>query len=158
MIFINDLSMRQRFKSAKIKLPIYFLIIAVLPEKITNLTLLDKTFRFNCMTQEKLKVYKSALEKERSLILSEIKAAEKTPDFGSDIDHFDEKTDEAEQLGDQLAIAQDLKKRLDDIVFALAKIPTGKYGICEVCGKEIEEEILDIDPESRLCKNDKLKK
>jgi DnaK suppressor protein len=109
------------------------------------------------MIEEKIKIYKAALEKERALILSEIKQAEKPVDFGSDVDHFDEKTDEAEQLGDQMAIAQDLKKRLDDVVFALAKISTGKYGICETCGKEIEEEILDIDPESRLCKSDKLK-
>jgi RNA polymerase-binding transcription factor DksA len=59
-------------------------------------------------------------------------------------------------VGNQLAIAQDLKLRLDDIEAALEKIREGKYGICEKGGEEIEEEVLDIDPESRLCKNHKL--
>jgi DnaK suppressor protein len=105
------------------------------------------------MTQEKIAGYKVALEKERRLVLEEIKKNETPVDFGSDIDHFEEESDEAEELGNQLAIAQDLKKRLDDIEVALEKIREGKYGICEKCGREIETEILDIDPESRLCKN-----
>jgi len=109
------------------------------------------------MTQEKLAEYKGKLEKEQRLILGEIKQNEKPTDFGSDVDHFEEESDEAEEMGNQLAIAQGLKGRLDDIEVALAKIQAGTYGICESCGKEIEPEILDIDPESRLCKSDKLK-
>ena len=109
------------------------------------------------MTQEKLNGYKRKLEQERVLILAEIEQNEKPVDFGSDIDHFDEKTDQTEEMADQLGVAQDLKLRLDDIDVALAKIQNGNYGICEKCGKEIEDEILEIDPESRLCKNDKMK-
>ena len=108
------------------------------------------------MTQEKLAEYKKKLEHERTLILNEIKTNEKPVDFGSDVDHFEEESDEAEEVGNQLAIAQGLKLRLDDIEAALEKIREGKYGICEKCGEPIEEEILDIDPESRLCKRDKL--
>jgi RNA polymerase-binding transcription factor DksA len=108
------------------------------------------------MTQEKIKEYKNKLEKERTLILAEIKQAEKPVDFGSDIDHGDEDSDQTEDLGNQLAIAQGIKLRLDDIEAALEKIREGKYGICEKGGEEIEEEILDIDPESRLCKHHKL--
>jgi DnaK suppressor protein len=108
------------------------------------------------MTQEKLKQHQAKLEKERRLILDEIKQNEKPVDFGSDVDHLEEEADEAEEMGNQLAIAQGLKTRLDDVEVALGKIRSGKYGICEKCGKEIEEEILDIDPESRLCKDDKL--
>ena len=108
------------------------------------------------MTQEKIAEYKSKLEKERALILSEIKQAEKPVDFGSDIDHGDEESDQTEEVGNQLAVAQDLKLRLDDVEAALEKIREGKYGVCEKGGEEIEEEILDIDPESRLCKHHKL--
>jgi RNA polymerase-binding transcription factor DksA len=108
------------------------------------------------MTQEKINHYKGELEKERTLILSEIKKNEKPVDFGSDIDHFEEDTDATEEMGNQLAVADDLKTRLDDIEVALEKIREGKYGVCEKCGREIEAEILDIDPESRLCKSDKL--
>ena len=115
-----------------------------------------KTLILNPMTQEKLKEYKLKLEKERTLILGEIKDAEKPVDFGDDIDHGDEESDQTEEVGNRLAVAEDLKKRLEDVEEALRKIQEGKYGICEKCGKEIEEEILDIDPESRLCKSDKL--
>jgi DnaK suppressor protein len=108
------------------------------------------------MAQEKLTSYKTQLEKERRLILEEIKKNEKPTDFGDDVDHGEEESDEAEELGNQLAVAQGLKARLDDIEVALEKIREGKYGICEKCGEKIEDEILDIDPESRLCKRDKL--
>lgn len=108
------------------------------------------------MTQEKLAGYKTKLESERRLILEEIKKNEKPTDFGDDIDHGDEDSDATEALGNQLSVAQGLKTRLDDIEVALEKIREGKYGVCEKCGGKIEEEILDIDPESRLCKNCKL--
>jgi RNA polymerase-binding transcription factor DksA len=121
------------------------------------LTIAGKELIFKFMTKEKLQEYKTKLEKEQRLILAEIKQNETPTDFGSDIDHFEEESDEAEEMGNQLAVAQGLKGRLDDIEVALAKIQDGKYGICEKCGEEIEAEILDIDPESRLCKRDKLK-
>ena len=141
-------------------MPIYFAdcrYIADLTTVFNDLTESLKTNILNPMTQEKLNGYKLKLENERRLILSEIKRNEKPESFGTDIDHFDEKTDETEEFGNQLAIAQGLKQRLDDIEVALAKITAGTYGICEKCGKPIEEDILDIDPESRLCKSDKLK-
>jgi RNA polymerase-binding transcription factor DksA len=108
------------------------------------------------MTQEKISEHRNKLERERALILSEIKQSEKPVDFGSDIDHGDEESDKTEALGNQLAIAEDLKTRLAEIESALEKIRLGKYGICENCRKEIEGDILDIDPESRLCKSCKL--
>jgi DnaK suppressor protein len=110
----------------------------------------------NPMTQEKIAGYKIKLEKERRLVLEEIKQKEKPVDFGDDIDHGDEDSDQTEEVGNLLAVANDLKARLDDIEVALEKIREGKYGVCEKCGEPIEEEILDIDPESRLCKRDKL--
>lgn len=108
------------------------------------------------MDKEKIEKYKVKLQKEKSLITAEIKQNEQPVDFGSDIDHGDEESDQTEQVGNQLAVAEDLKNRLEDIDHALQKIQEGKYGICEKCGKEIESEILDIDPESRLCKDCKL--
>ncbi|SHJ57646.1 TraR/DksA C4-type zinc finger protein [Tepidibacter formicigenes] len=43
------------------------------------------------------------------------------------------------------------KDRLYQINAALDRINNGTYGICEKCKKEIEEERLDIIPESSLC-------
>ncbi len=107
------------------------------------------------MTQEQ-ELYKKKLEAERELVLDQIKESEKPVDFGDDIDHFEEEGEEAEAMSNQIGIANNLKTRLTEIDAALEKIRTGEYGLCEKCGKGIEREILDIDPESRLCRNDKL--
>lgn len=110
------------------------------------------------MDQEKLKEYKIKLEKERRLIADEIKQNEKPVDLGIDVIRFEEESDESEEVGNQLAIVEGLSGRLKDIEAALIKIQAGKYGICEKCGEAIETEILDIDPESRFCKKDKIGK
>jgi RNA polymerase-binding transcription factor DksA len=107
------------------------------------------------MTNEKLNEYKKKLEKERALLNVEVKQVEKPVDIGTDVTRFEEESDMSEEVGNQLAVAGDLKNRLDDIENALGKIEAGKYGKCEKCGEPIEEEILDIDPESRYCKKDK---
>ena len=108
------------------------------------------------MNQDQLKEYKLKLEKERDLLAAEIARDEKPVDFGSDVDHGEEDADKSEEVGNQLAAAQDLKNRLNEIDIALGKIHDGTYGACEKCGKPIEHEILAIDPESRFCKACKL--
>jgi RNA polymerase-binding transcription factor DksA len=109
------------------------------------------------MTQEQ-EIHKKKLEAERELILDQIKESEKPVDFGDDIDHFEEEGDEVQAMSNQIGIANSLKTRLGEIDAALEKIRIEKYGLCEKCGKKIEKEILDIDPESRLCKSDKVAK
>ena len=44
-----------------------------------------------------------------------------------------------------------LVKMLESTKRALKKLNSGKYGKCENCGKEIEEERLDLIPEATLC-------
>ncbi len=110
------------------------------------------------MTNEKLNEYKKKLEKERMIVNGEIKRNEKPVDLGVDIVRFEEESDTSEEVGNQLALVEDLKNRLAQIDNALGKFGAGKFGICEKCGEEIEEEILDIDPESRFCKKDKIGK
>jgi len=105
------------------------------------------------MESKNIEEYKKKLEGERAKLIKEIGEDQKPQDFGADIDHSDEESNEAESLGNQLAEAQDLKERVNDIDRALGKIRAGKYGICEKCGKKIEEKVLDISPESRLCRN-----
>jgi len=110
------------------------------------------------MDTKQLDEYKRKLERERTLLLNEIKQNEKPVNFGSDTVRLDEETDETEEIGNQLAIVHDLKNRLEEINAALGKIQSGGYGICEQCGKAIEVTVLDIDPESRFCKHCKSKK
>lgn len=101
--------------------------------------------------------YKNKLQHERLLVIREIKDLERPVNMGGDIDHGDEKTDEVEELSNRFGEENDLKKRLDEINAALGKIEQGNYGICESCNGKIGDEILDIDPESRLCKECKIK-
>lgn len=105
------------------------------------------------MNQDQLRTYKDKLEKERTLLLAEIKRSEQPADFGDDIDDFEEDTDKTEDFSNRMAIAGDLKRRLDEIDVALSKIRNGTYGICEKCGGPIGEDVLSISPEAPLCKS-----
>lgn len=119
---------------------------------------LPNLFTFLCllklipMDKTKLDEYRQRLEKERLILLNDIEKIEKPVDFGPDPD-TEEESDEAEEISNQLAISHNLKNRLDEIDLALSKIQNGTYGVCENCGKNIDLSILEIDPESRLCKN-----
>ena len=49
------------------------------------------------------------------------------------------------------AILADLEARYDTIIAALSRIAKKTYGICEVCGKKIEEARLEVDPAATAC-------
>jgi len=99
--------------------------------------------------------FKQKLEKEKQDVLEELKKHKGVVDFGSDVDP-DEETDESEEYGNVMSIVQTLKERLSDIESALKKINNGEYGVCENCKKEISAEILEISPESKLCRECKI--
>ena len=64
-----------------------------------------------------------------------------------------EEADEVQEYDNLVSLEQNLEVRLKDIHTALKKIPEGKYGMCENCQKDIEEERLRALPEARLCIN-----
>lgn len=49
------------------------------------------------------------------------------------------------------AIFADLEAQYDTVLMALARIKNGTYGVCEVCGKNIEEERLIANPTATTC-------
>lgn len=69
----------------------------------------------------------------------------------------EEQADEVEEMASRVALAEVIRRRLRRIKAALGKIGSKTYGICENCGKAIEEKLLEIDPESRYCKECKQK-
>lgn len=79
-------------------------------------------------------------------------------EMGSDVDHLEEEADEAEEYGTWLALKRVLGGQLDRIRLALAKMGIGSYGRCEQCRNEIELELLEVNPESTLCKSCKRKR
>ncbi|OGY64003.1 MAG: hypothetical protein A3I89_03435 [Candidatus Harrisonbacteria bacterium RIFCSPLOWO2_02_FULL_41_11] len=105
------------------------------------------------LSEKELQNLKEQLEKEAGEIESRAEVNKRSPEFGSDTEtDFSEEADEAEEQSNQLGVQQALKERLADIELALDKMTRGEYGKCEKCGMDIEIEVLQINPESRLCK------
>ena len=105
------------------------------------------------MNKEDLKKIEEKLLSEKLEIEKGLEKLKEGLDFGSDVDNFDEESDEAEEMGNYLGIKKTQDARLSQIDKAIQKIKEGTYGTCGKCGKLIEMEILEIDPESFLCKN-----
>jgi len=113
----------------------------------------------------KTDIIKTKLEEERNLLegeLSKLGKVDKTGDWeatpeeettGPQADENDlfDKTEEYEERSSTL---DSLEKRLANINKALLKIKNGNYGICEVCGKKIEEDRLEANPAALTCKED----
>jgi len=104
-----------------------------------------------------LSQFKNQLVRLKVGIKARIKKLYKVPEFGSDVDAGEEETSESEEFGTQLSIAQEYKESLADVDSALQKIEKKKYGICERCGKTISLDVLEVAPQSRLCKECKKK-
>ncbi len=99
-----------------------------------------------------LEKFKNQLVRLKGFLMDRVKNLQKVPEFGNDVDSGDEETDETEEFGTQLSIAQNYKEKLADIDTALDKIKKHKYGICERCGKPISKDVLEAAPESKFCK------
>ncbi|MBI2086800.1 MAG: TraR/DksA C4-type zinc finger protein [Candidatus Zambryskibacteria bacterium] len=50
-----------------------------------------------------------------------------------------------------MAIVNTLETRYNDIKSGLDKIEHGTYGLCQICGKEIETDRLEANPSARTC-------
>jgi RNA polymerase-binding transcription factor DksA len=105
------------------------------------------------LTPDKIEKYRKRLEIERARLWHELQRLEKPENFGHDVDDFSEGQEEAEALSADLAAAQALKDRVNEIDSALNKIRTGNYGVCENCKRPVSEKELEIVPETRLCEN-----
>lgn len=73
------------------------------------------------------------------------------PETGSEPDLLDQANAAADQETNA-AILADLEARYDTVLAALVRIEENAYGICTVCGREIEKERLDADPAASTCK------
>ena len=56
-----------------------------------------------------------------------------------------------------LSILENVEAELADIEHALARLSDGTYGICEACGRRIDEARLEALPAARLCLEDQAK-
>jgi RNA polymerase-binding transcription factor DksA len=109
--------------------------------------------------------FKKKLETEKKLLEQEMEKIgrknpdnpgdwEATPPVDRDTSQADENTvaDSIEGYEDNVAIMSTLEKRYNDVKSGLDKIKHGVYGLCQVCGKEIEQDRLEANPSARTCK------
>ena len=105
-----------------------------------------------------VKKYEEVLKKNEVELQKKLGEFKNITDMGSDTEGelLEEEADEAEELVINAGEKQILKERLADVQGALRKIAAGSYGKCEKCGEMIENEVLDLVPESKYCRVHKM--
>ena len=119
------------------------------------------------MNQELIEKLKKELELNKKSIQKELESfANKDPKLEHNWDtrypnredgDKDEEADEVQEYDNKLSLEYSFESKLKDVTIALEKIEKGEYGICENCGKEIDEERLLACPEARTCLKDSQK-
>jgi RNA polymerase-binding transcription factor DksA len=107
---------------------------------------------------------KKKLEEEKMLLetaLNEIgqKNSDNPSDWEGKPENIDEEhadkndvADNIEEYETNTAVVSELEFRLKNIDTALEKIGKGTFGICRVCGEQIEEDRLFANPSAETCK------
>jgi len=117
------------------------------------------------MTKEELKNIEINLKQEKEALEQELQGFAKEDkqlkgDWDTKYPCFDEKTrgssleeaaNEVEEYANLLPIERALETKLKNINLALGKIKKNKYGICEICKKNIPVERLKVSPEAKSC-------
>lgn len=113
------------------------------------------------MNQKELGEYKTILELEKEKIIKELQTfavqdKEMAHNWNAQFPNKEkgddeEEADDATEFDNLVALEQTMEMKLKDVNIALDKIEKGKYGVCENCGKKIEEKRLKAVPEARLC-------
>ena len=106
--------------------------------------------------------FKKKLEEEKTRLEREMQSVgRKNPAVPNDWESTPTETGTEADLADQAdvvisregnaAILADLEARYDTVLSALARIEKDTYGMCEVCGKHVEEARLTADPAAITC-------
>lgn len=105
------------------------------------------------ITNDKIQEIEEKLRAEKKDLEGKIAGHTKTTLFGSEgeIDDSSPQADEVEEMTNDLSIAQVYRERLEEVENTLNKINSGKYGVCEKCGDNIEEDALMKSPTMGVC-------
>ncbi|MCK9351342.1 MAG: TraR/DksA C4-type zinc finger protein [Candidatus Paceibacterota bacterium] len=112
-----------------------------------------------------IELYKELLTKEKTKLEEELRSVGRvnpenpndwqgTPGNADNVDDADENSlaDKFEQFEERSAVEGELEARLNEVKNSLLKIENGEFGICKICGKEIEDDRLDANPAAETCK------
>jgi RNA polymerase-binding transcription factor DksA len=95
---------------------------------------------------------RAQLETERAQLLRRID--ELTVGGEVDLDYADDFADRGQvtgEKGENSRVAEVLQKQLGQVDRALASIEGGTYGVCSVCGRDIEADRLEALPATDRC-------
>jgi len=105
--------------------------------------------------------YRKMLLEKRKRILGDVEQIEKQSLMNSQRDASGDLSDYSLHMADvgsdaaeretMLGLASAQQKMIEKIDRALERIEQGTYGICELCGCQIEPERLDALPEANIC-------
>ncbi len=104
--------------------------------------------------KHKIEIQKTALTKELSSFATEDKSQKNNWEAkypNRENGNMEEEADEVQEYDNRLSLEHSLEIKLRDVNIALEKIENNKYGICEKCEKEIDENRFRACPEARTC-------
>ena len=116
------------------------------------------------MEKKKIQEFKEKLLRERSLLEDELKSVGKVDsenssdwkatsgDIETDSADENEVADRFEELEENEIIVSQLEPQLNEVIAALVRIEQNKYGLCAVCGGDIEIDRLEANPSAKTCK------
>ncbi len=102
---------------------------------------------------KKPEFFKRLLEEEREKLLKELETF-RTQKVSGAVSHSNHMAEVATDAFDQArgqSLERHLEKLLQEIEYALSKFDKGTYGLCESCGKPIEETRLETLPQALYC-------
>ena len=108
------------------------------------------------MTAINLDSVRSSLTEARTRLVHQLGelGSEETGELRSDVVFGDGFADAAAATAERtevLGLVDNLKKQLDEVDGALARLDSGEYGKCENCGRDISAARLEARPEATLC-------
>ncbi|MCX7820340.1 MAG: TraR/DksA family transcriptional regulator [Brevinematales bacterium] len=105
------------------------------------------------MDQKKIAHFKERLLEMEKEILENIQSESYEDENPFDVDgDLIDKADVLSSASLTEGLSASQKKMLEEIRRALQRIKDGTYGVCQVCGSEIEEERLEAIPYADKCK------
>jgi DnaK suppressor protein len=83
--------------------------------------------------------------------LSDLSETESLGEISSYDQHQADMGTETFEREKDLSILEQIEAELADVEHAIRRLDAGDYGTCEVCGKPIPDERLEVMPAARLC-------
>lgn len=94
---------------------------------------------------------RTALEEEAEALRAKVHELDAKEDDLSYDEGFADSAQVAAERGENRVLYDQLRRELDDIEHALARMDEGTYGTCEVCGADIAVARLEMLPATRFC-------